>query len=58
MYIYMHYKKPSNYVLDAKMVLKIHLFIKIFCFLYRSFVSIIRMPRNIKQQINTVINTT
>ena len=37
-------------VLDAKMVLKTHLFIKIFRLLYRSFVSLIRTSRNIKQK--------
>ena len=42
--------KAINNVLDAKMVLKTHLFIKIFRLLYRSFVSLIRISRNIKQK--------
>ena len=41
MFIYINY---------AKMVLKTHSFIKIFCCLYRSFVSIIRISGNTKQK--------
>ena len=37
-YIYINFKAINN-VLDAKMVLKTHLLIKIFRLLYRSFVS-------------------
>ena len=39
MYIYIYFKAIDN-VSDAKMVLKIHMFIKISCLLYRSFVFI------------------
>ena len=42
-YIYKYYYinfKAINNVLDAKMVLKTHLFIKIFHLLYRGFVSL------------------
>ena len=51
-YIYIYNFKAINKVLDAKMLFKTHLFIKnikIFSFLYRSFVSLKRILRNIKQ---------
>ena len=38
-------------VLDAKMVLITHFFIKIFHLLYSNFVSLIRISRNIKQKL-------
>ena len=47
-YKYINFKAISN-VLDAKMVLKTYLFIKIFLLLYRRFVSLIRTSRKIKQ---------
>ena len=52
-YIYINFESKNN-VLDAKMVLKTHLFIKIFRLLYRSFVSLIRVSRNIKQKFSKV----
>ena len=39
-----------NNVLDVKMVLKHNYSLKIYRFLYRSFVNIIRSSRNIKQK--------
>ena len=48
-YIYINFQAINN-VLDAKMVVKTHLLIKIFRLLYRSFVSLIRISRNIKQK--------
>ena len=44
---------PLSYtpVLGAEMVLKTHFFIKIFRLLYSSFVSLIRISRNIKQKL-------
>ena len=36
------------------MVLKTHFFIKMFCLLYRSFVSLIRISRNIKQKLTAI----
>ena len=38
-------------VLDAKMVLITHFFIKIFHLFYSNFVSLIRISRNIKQKL-------
>ena len=38
-------------VLDAKMVLITHFFIKIFHLLYSNFISLIRISRNIKQKL-------
>ena len=38
-------------VLDAKIVLITHFFIKIFHLLYSNFVSLIRISRNIKQKL-------
>ena len=49
-YIYINFKAINN-VLHAKMVLKTLLFIKIFRLLYRSFVSLTRISRNIKQKL-------
>ena len=48
-YLYINFKAINN-ALDAKMVLKHISLLKIFRFLYRSFVSIIRVLRNIKQK--------
>ena len=48
-YIYINFKAINN-VLDAKMVLKHIYSLKIFRFLYRSFVSIIKISRKIKQK--------
>ena len=42
--------KAINNMLDTKMVLKTHLFMKIFRLLYRGFVRLIRISRNIKQK--------
>ena len=49
--IYNIYAYIYNNVSDAKMVLKTHIFIKIFRLLYSSFVSLIRISRNIKQKL-------
>ena len=48
-YIYINFEAINN-VLDAKMVSKTYLFIKIFRLLYRSFVSLIGISRNFKQK--------
>ena len=54
-YIYIYIKfQAMNNVLHAKMVLKTHLFIKIFRLLYRSFVSLIRISRYIKRKFSKV----
>ena len=39
------------------MVLKTHFFIKIFCLLYRSFVSLTRISPNIKQKLTQQLST-
>ena len=49
LHIYIKFQAINN-VLHGKMVLKTHLFVKIFHLLYRSFVSLIRISRNIKKK--------
>ena len=48
--LYINFKAVIT-VLDAKMVLITHFFIKIFHLLYSNFVSLIRISRNIKQKL-------
>ena len=50
--------KAINNVLDAKMVLKTHLFTKIFRLLYRSFVSLTGISRNIKEKLTQQLTQT